>query len=69
MKDMDIAEVAKVTGIPASTLRYYEERGLIASHSRRAAMHRCSLAEPPGMHLPNEGKATLWQRVAGGIAA
>ncbi len=35
MKDMDIAEVAKVTGIPASTLRYYEEKGLIASHSRR----------------------------------
>src|SRR5690606_20198784 len=35
MKDLDIAEVAKVTGVPASTLRYYEERGLIASHSRR----------------------------------
>lgn len=35
MKDLDIAEVAKITGIPASTLRYYEEKGLIASHSRR----------------------------------
>src|SRR5690606_16832276 len=35
MKDLDIAEVAKATGVPASTLRYYEERGLIASHSRR----------------------------------
>lgn len=28
---MDIAEVAKRSGIPASTLRYYEKVGLIAS--------------------------------------
>ncbi len=35
MKDLDIAEVAKLSGVPASTLRYYEEKGLIASHSRR----------------------------------
>ncbi|HEY1090365.1 MAG TPA: helix-turn-helix domain-containing protein [Burkholderiaceae bacterium] len=28
---MDIAEVAKRTGVPASALRYYEKRGLIAS--------------------------------------
>jgi DNA-binding transcriptional MerR regulator len=28
---VDIAEVAKRTGVPASTLRYYERRGLIAS--------------------------------------
>ena len=32
---MDIAEVAKRTGVPASTLRYYEERGLITSIGRR----------------------------------
>ena len=31
---MDIAEVAKRSGVPASTLRYYEEKGLIASHGR-----------------------------------
>lgn len=31
---MDIAEVAKASGLPASTLRYYEERGLIKAHSR-----------------------------------
>jgi DNA-binding transcriptional MerR regulator len=31
---MDIAEVAKQSGVPASTLRYYEERGLIASVGR-----------------------------------
>ena len=35
MKDLDIAEVARRSGVPASTLRYYEERGLIASIGRR----------------------------------
>jgi len=32
---MDIAEVARRSGLPASTLRYYEERGLISSVGRR----------------------------------
>jgi DNA-binding transcriptional MerR regulator len=31
---MDIAEVARRSGLPASTLRFYEERGLIASIGR-----------------------------------
>src|SRR4029078_5968462 len=31
----DIAEVARRSGVPASTLRFYEERGLIASVGRR----------------------------------
>jgi DNA-binding transcriptional MerR regulator len=31
---MDIAEVAQRSGIPASTLRFYEEKGLIASTGR-----------------------------------
>ena len=35
MKLLDIAEVAKQSGVPASTLRYYEEKGLIASVGRR----------------------------------
>lgn len=35
MKDLDIAEVAKRTGLPASTLRYYETKGLIMSTGRR----------------------------------
>lgn len=35
MMPLDIAEVAKRTGLPASTLRYYEERGLIESIGRR----------------------------------
>jgi DNA-binding transcriptional MerR regulator len=32
---VDIAEVAKRTGVPASTLRYYDKRGLIASNGRQ----------------------------------
>lgn len=32
---MDIVEVAHRSGIPASTLRFYEEKGLIASVGRR----------------------------------
>ena len=32
---MDIAEVAKQSGLPASTLRFYEEKRLIASIGRR----------------------------------
>lgn len=35
MSEMDIAEVAHRSGLPASTLRYYEEKGLIASIGRR----------------------------------
>lgn len=35
MSDLDIAQVARTTGTPASTLRFYEEKGLIASIGRR----------------------------------
>lgn len=35
MSDLDIAQVARRAGVPASTLRFYEERGLIASIGRR----------------------------------
>jgi DNA-binding transcriptional MerR regulator len=35
MRSMDIAEVAQRSGVAASTLRFYEERGLIASIGRR----------------------------------
>lgn len=31
---MDIAEVSKASGLPASTLRFYEEKGLIRSIGR-----------------------------------
>src|SRR5688572_8238394 len=32
---MDISEVARQSGLPASALRYYEEKGLITSVGRR----------------------------------
>ncbi|MET9408423.1 helix-turn-helix domain-containing protein [Streptomyces sp. NPDC002935] len=35
MPDLDIAEVARRAGVPASTLRFYEEKGLIAPTGRR----------------------------------
>jgi DNA-binding transcriptional MerR regulator len=35
VKELDITEVAKQSGVPASTLRFYEEKGLIASTGRR----------------------------------
>ena len=35
MIKLDIAEVAQRSGVPASTLRFYEEKGLIASSGRR----------------------------------
>ena len=35
MRNLDIAEVAEQCGLPASTLRFYEEKGLIKSNGRR----------------------------------
>jgi DNA-binding transcriptional MerR regulator len=35
MKDLDITEVARRSGLPASTLRYYEEKGLLVPTGRR----------------------------------
>jgi DNA-binding transcriptional MerR regulator len=35
MRDLDISEVAERSGVAASALRYYEEKGLIRSIGRR----------------------------------
>lgn len=35
MNDPDITDVARRSSVPASALRYYEEKGLIASNGRR----------------------------------
>ncbi|MEO8018337.1 MAG: helix-turn-helix domain-containing protein [Pseudomonadota bacterium] len=35
MPDLDINQVAKRTGVPASTLRFYEEKGLVSPVGRR----------------------------------
>lgn len=37
---MDISEVAKRTGVPASALRYYEQKGLITSSREPGARRR-----------------------------
>lgn len=37
---MDIAEVARRSGVPASALRFYESKGLIASVGRQGARRR-----------------------------
>jgi DNA-binding transcriptional MerR regulator len=39
MKAMDISEVARRSGVPASALRYYEAKRLIHSVGRRG-LHR-----------------------------
>lgn len=39
---MDIAEVAKRTGVPAHTLRFYEKKGLIASAGPRGVRRQFS---------------------------
>lgn len=39
MKILDATEVSQRTGVPASTLRFYEEKGLISSIGRRG-LHR-----------------------------
>src|SRR3954452_5501697 len=36
MTELDITEVGKRSRLPASTLRYYEEKGLISTTGRRA---------------------------------
>ena len=45
---MDIAEVVRRSGVPASTLRYYEEKGLIRSVGRRG-LRRQRHAERAGV--------------------
>ena len=35
MESLDIGEVVRQSGVPASTLRFYEEKGLIVSIGRR----------------------------------
>ncbi len=49
MRDLDITEVAQRSGVPASTLRFYEEKGLIASTGRRGLRR---LFEPGVLERP-----------------
>jgi DNA-binding transcriptional MerR regulator len=49
VRDLDITEVAQRSGVPASTLRFYEEKGLIASTGRRGLRR---LFEPGVLERP-----------------
>lgn len=59
MTPLDIAQVARRSGVAASTLRYYEEKGLIASVGRRGLRRLFS----PGV-LERLALIALW-RTAG----
>ena len=43
---MDIAEVARRSGVPASTLRFYEDKGLIGSTGRDGLRRRFAARSP-----------------------
>lgn len=64
---LDITEVAQTSGIPTSTIRYYEEVGLITSTGRRglkrlfAPMYWSASPSSPwanklALHWPNSGR-------------
>ena len=54
---MDIAEVARRAGVPASTLRFYEEKGLIASRGRKGLRRLFDAAVLERLALVNLGSA------------
>ncbi len=57
---MDIAEVARRSGLAASALRYYEGRGLIRPAARSIEARggqRCALA-PPTLDAPSAGRGS-----------
>jgi DNA-binding transcriptional MerR regulator len=54
---MDIAEVAKKSGVAASALRYYEEKGLIASVGRNGLRRRFAPAVLDRLSLIALGQA------------
>lgn len=54
---MDIAEVAKRSGVPASTLRYYDEIGLIASSGRHGLRRLFDAGVLQRLALINLGRA------------
>lgn len=47
---MDIAVVARKAGVPASTLRFYEQKGLIRSNGRADCGARTRPAYSTGSH-------------------
>ena len=54
---MDIAEVARRSGVPASTLRFYEQKGLIASLGREGLRRNFAPAVLDQLALISLGQA------------
>jgi DNA-binding transcriptional MerR regulator len=54
---VDISEVARKTGVPASTIRFYEEKGLIRSIGRRGLRRLFEPAVLERMALIGLGRA------------
>lgn len=57
MRELDITEVAKQSGIPASTLRFYEEKSLIASIGRHGLRRVFDAVVPERLALIALGRA------------
>jgi DNA-binding transcriptional MerR regulator len=55
--ELDIAEVARRAGVPASTLRYYEERGLIRSLGRQGLRRQYAVSVLERLALIALGRA------------
>ena len=71
MTILDIGEVAKQTGLPPSTLRYYEERGLISSAGRSGLRRTFDVAVIERLALVSLGRAAGFSldEIAGMFAA
>lgn len=57
MRELDISEVAQRSGVPPSTLRFYEEKGLIASIGRRGLRRQFDAAVLERLALIALGRA------------
>lgn len=71
MSNLDIAEVARRSGVPASALRFYEEKGLIASNGRQGLRRdglRHAAVCPAPSHLECPTFRRLLQAAAAGTA-
>ena len=58
MFDIDIAELARRSGVRASALRYYEDKGLIASTGRRGLMRLFAPSTAERLSLIALGRAS-----------
>jgi len=58
MFDIDISELARRSGVRASTLRFYEEKGLIASTGRRGLKRLFALDATERLALIALGRAS-----------